>query len=131
MHRIDNSRFLLYIEPPKTEKLEIPVIDETTEIMETVFKNAILGVGNYYEIDKPEIFQTGLNEDGHPIHYWGFHITDCGEWSSGVDYLLFNNMITNSLCVFYLKYYRNSIPQSEMDKVNKMVSEYKKINKIC
>lgn len=125
MHRIDNSRFLLYIEPLKTEKLETPVIDEITEIMENVFNNSIRGVANYNEIDKPELFQIGLNGDGQPIHYWGFHITDCDVCSTNIDYLLFNNMITNSLCVFYLKYYRNSIPQSEMNKVNKLVLDYK------
>jgi hypothetical protein len=34
-------------------------------------------------------------------------------------------MITNSLAAFYLRYYRNSIPESEMKKVMKVVTYYK------
>jgi len=35
MNRIDNSRFLLYIEPKKEEKLDIPINDEITKIIKS------------------------------------------------------------------------------------------------
>lgn len=117
MDRIDNSRFLLYIEPKKEEKRETPVNDEITEIMERAFSEAQSGAANYSRIGEPEHFSNG--------GWRGWHTCDCGETSTGHDYLLKNGMITNSLCVFYLQYYRNSIPKSEMNKVMELVSFYK------
>jgi len=117
MHRVDNSRFLLFIEPKAEQKSKEPIDDEITKTVEICLKKGKTGVSNYGEIDKNEKFIDGLNEDGDPVHYFGFHVTDCGEWSTCVDYLLGNGMITNSLCVFYLRYYRDVIPDSEMQKV--------------
>lgn len=119
MHRIDNSKFLLYIEPSKKDKLKEPINDELTEIMLKALIESSKGAANYSDLNKPEIF--------HPKSaYKRCHGTECGEFSTNQDYLLKNGMITNSLCVFYLQYYRNSIPKSEMDKVLKLVEFYKK-----
>lgn len=120
MHRIDNSKFLLYIEPKAEQKSIEPINDKITKTVEFSLKNAKKGVSNYSNINEEERFIIGLNDDGEPVHYYGFHVTDCGEWSSNVDYLLGNGMITNSLCVFYLQYYREVIPESEMQKVMKL-----------
>lgn len=97
MHREDNSKYLLYIEPKKEEKSKIPIDDH--------LKN---NMGR---------FRSGSG-------FKGFHTTDCGEKSTGHDYLLENGMITNSLSIFYLKWYRQSIPQSEMEKLNQLVKFY-------
>ena len=118
MHREDNSRFLLYIEPKKEDKSQQPINDEITEIMELALKEAESGTGSYSSLDTVEYFRSG-------DAYLGFHSTDCGEISANNDYLLKNGMITNSLCSFYLKYYRNVIPQTEINKVNKLVEFYK------
>lgn len=126
MNRIDNSRFLLYIEPKKEEKLEIPINDEITKIMKNACSEAEYGVSNYDKLNETENFISGFNDYGEIIKYYGFHETDCGVLSDCFDYLLKNGMITNSLCVFYLKYYRNTIPKSEMDKVMELISFYKK-----
>jgi len=116
MNRIDNSKFLIYIEPRKEEKLETPINDEIVEIMKIAFSESEIGAANYSHIGDKEVFTTG--------GWKGWHTCDCGEQSTGHDYLLKNGMITNSLCVFYLQYYRNSIPKSEMDKVMKLVLFY-------
>lgn len=118
MHRIDDSKFLLYIEPKAEEKSVVPIDDEISIIMEKAFVESQEGVANYSRIGSDEYFE---GRGG----WRGSHMTDCGERSSNKDYLLENGMITNSLCVFYLRYYRNSIPESEMKKVMKLVDCYK------
>ena len=60
MHRNDTSKFLLYIEPKKKEKLRDPINDEITKLMELAFSKAKSGSANYSDIDKPEKF----NDDG-------------------------------------------------------------------
>jgi len=118
MHRIDNSRFLLYIEPLKETKSFFPANDEFTQIMELAFSEAVSGVASYSKMNIPEWFEKGS----------GSHCSDCGERSDNQDYLLKNGMITNSLCVFYLQYYRNSIPESEVSKIKELVEFYKSQN---
>lgn len=110
MHRIDNSRFLLYIEPKAEQKNKDPLNDDITKTVEVVFNKAKKGVADYSKLESNGNFTEG---DG----WMGSHAVDCGERSSNRDYLLGNGMITNSLCVFYLRYYRDVIPESEMLKV--------------
>lgn len=118
MERIDNSRFLLYIEPNSESKSQSPLNDGIVDIMELALSEARVGTGTYFNTSIPEYFEAG--------GYKGFHTTDCGKCSDNHDYLLKNGMITNSLCTFYLRYYRDYIPVSEMEKVNKLVEFYKK-----
>jgi len=118
MQRTDNSPFLLFIEPLKEEKSLTPVCDELALIMDMALDEAITGISNYYKPDEPSQFIEGNG-------YKGYHTTDCGENSSGNDYLLDNGMITNNLAGFYLRYYRNSIPESEMKKVNELADFYR------
>lgn len=118
MHIVDNSRFLLYIEPRKEEKSDLPVNDEITEIMEMALSDASCGAANYSDLNSTGVFNFNCG-------FKGIHHTSCGKVSDNHDYLLKNGMITNSLCVYYLQYYRNSIPPSEMDKVMELVSFYK------
>jgi len=114
MHRIDNSKFLLYIEPTIDQKSKLPVNDNITKVVELALNKSIKGVAHYSDID----------DDGSKFRkgggWKGWHTTDCGQRSSSNDYLLGNGMITNNLCVFYLQYYRNAIPESEMNKVMKL-----------
>lgn len=121
MERIDNSKFLLYIEPNSKYKSEIPVNDELTGIMTLALSEAQFGCSNYNRVNAKETFMGKYG-------YKGIHITDCGKCSDNYDYLLKNGMITNSLCVFYLQYYREVIPQSELDKVKNLLNYYKNGN---
>jgi hypothetical protein len=115
MHRIDNSKFLLFIEPKRTEKSAVPIDDEWTELMERVMKTAPTGTSGYGELDC-----TG--EGGIDVgHKWrGCHIADDGEGGWNFEYLLPGGYITNKLAPHYLRYYRNSIPESEWDKLRDM-----------
>jgi len=118
MHRIDNTCFMLFIEPKKEEKLKTPLDDEISRIMKVALEEAKRGTSNYSRPNEMPYFFESLG-------YKGYHRTDCGERSYPADYLLENEMITNSLAAFYLRYYRNSIPESEMLKVQKVVAYYK------
>jgi hypothetical protein len=118
MHRIDESMYLLYIEPKKEEKSAEPVDDVYTIIMERAIECAVIGASRYSNVNDHNTF---MPDSG----FRGCHNTDCGERSTCRDYLLATGHITNSLAPFYLRWYRNSIPQSEMEKVKKVVNAYK------
>lgn len=113
MHREDKSKFLLYIEPNYNKKSKEPVNDILTEIMQLALDEAEKGVSNYSHLDEEPRFNKGFM-------FRGFHTTSDGKNSSNCDYLLKNGMITNSLCVYYLQYYRSSIPLTEIEKLNEL-----------
>jgi hypothetical protein len=117
MHRTDNSKYLLYIEPPASEKTAEPILDEWTELMADVYLRATKGTVHYSDLaDSGENFNPGSG-------YRGVHRTECGKTSSNRDYQLENGMITNSLCIYYLTWYRNSIPESEWEKLKQLKAE--------
>ena len=139
MHREDNSKYLLYIEPKAIDKLKEPINDELVEIMELALSKAKVGVASYSKLeDMGDGYEFKWNDPKNGTQkrlvpsfsegnaYRGSHRTECGERSSNKDYLLENGMITNSLAPFYLKWYRFSIPESEMRKVEQLVNFYKK-----
>lgn len=109
MHRNDKSRFLLYMEPNKEEKLKDPINDELSKLVELAFDNAIPGASNYSDIGETEFF--------YDSGWRGWHTTDCGEESDCNDYFLENGMIVNSLFVFYVKWYRNSIHEKRLEQI--------------
>ena len=117
MHRTDNSKFLLFIEPRKEDKLTNPIDDNLTAIMKHALEQAERGTSNYSSLDTEERFQIGGG-------WKGVHHTDCGERSENHEYLLENGMITNSLAVFYLRWYRKSIPGSEVKKILELAEFY-------
>ena len=121
MHREDNSKYLLYIEPKVSKKSKTPVEDELVKLIETALAKSKSGNASY----------SNLDDDGswHDDGGWkGSHMTECGKSSSNKDYLLENGMITNSLAPFYLRWYRNSIPQSDINKLNELGKFYKQWN---
>lgn len=118
MHRQDNSKYLLFIEPKLEDKLKNPINDDLVELMKMALSKANEGVSNYSDLNDFGSFQPGSG-------FKGIHRTECGERSSNVDYLLENGMITNSLAPFYLMWYRYSIPETEMKKIYKLRDFYK------
>ncbi len=132
MHREDNSKYLLYIEPSAQDKLKEPINDELTQLMEMALSKAERGTANYSNLQdlgdgtdwthKDKTYRVTSFRGGSG--YKGFHRTECGERSSNTDYLLENGMITNSLAPFYLKWYRYSIPETEMRKVLQLKEFY-------
>jgi hypothetical protein len=118
MHRTDNSRFLLFIELSANKKRLNPINDGLTRIMQITLNYSVKGLADYSDLNSKGYF-TKTNKG-----YRGVHFTECGEHSTNQEYLLENGMITNSLAPFYLMYYRNSIPLSEMKKVIRLYLSY-------
>ncbi len=119
MHREDNSKYLLYIEPVASEKLKDPINDDLTKLMEMALSRAKVGGAQYSDLSDIEgKFRVGSG-------WRGCHTCN-GERSTNHDYLLENGMITNSLAPFYLKWCRFSIPETEMKKVLELQDFYKK-----
>ncbi len=117
MHRIDNSKFLLFIEPDKSERSKEPINDDLTKVMQHALTKAKKGISNYSNPNDEPSFSPGAN-------YKGVHYTPCGQTSDSCDYLLENGMITNSLAPYYLQYYRNYIPVTEMEKAVQVLNYY-------
>lgn len=117
MHRNDDSVFFLYIEPKKKEKLKKPIDDEITKLVELAFSKSKKGSANYSKINEIPRFRFG---DG----WRGYHGTECGEISEDRDYIFENGLITNSLCVFYVKWYRNSIHENDWIKLKRLGEFY-------
>lgn len=128
MHREDDSKYLLFIEPKLSQKSKDPVDDHWTQMLSIECSQAKRGISNYKDLNDEGVFFP----DGE---YPGTHNTDCGESSTNQDLLLSNGMITHSLAVFYLRWYRNAIPANEWKKLKhlaqaheakKLVAAYKK-----
>lgn len=134
MHRDDKSKYLLYIEPKKEDKLKEPINDELTELMEMALSKAKKGAANYSDTNDNGVeYEWTWNGKSMMIPsfhtntaYRGFHRTECGERSTNRDYQLENGMITNSLAPFYLRWYRYSIPENDMLKIKELADFYKK-----
>lgn len=121
MHREDNSKYLLYIEPPADKKSSQPIDDEWTRLLEAELSTAKEGAANYSDLnDHGTFFEGGWR---------GFHVTACGEGGGSHDYLLSNGMITNKLAAFYLRWYREAIPASEWRKL-KHLAQYHEATKL-
>lgn len=95
---LDDASMLLYIEP-SDPKSDIPVHDELAERMRVAW-------------DKRESPRSG---------YRGVHTCRCGERSDNKNHTVFTAegrpLTTNSLCVHYLMWHRDEVPESELDKV--------------
>lgn len=107
---IDNYVYgILYIYP-KNKKSDLPVNDDITKKMSELFENCHT-TGAY---NKRGDFVIGEG-------YMGVHTCKCGETSESVDYLLTPKFATNSLCVHYLQYHRDEIPETEFEKINELL----------
>lgn len=51
MHREDNSKYLLYIEPKAIDKLKEPINDELVEIMKLALFKAKSGAASYSKLE--------------------------------------------------------------------------------
>jgi len=130
MIRDDDSRYLLYMEPKKEDRDVEPINDKLTRLMKLALNRAIPGVSNYSNRTTKDLEESKKEhpeldfEFSKDCSYKGFHISDDGELSSAHDYLLENNLITNSLCVYYVRYYRNSICKNDWIKLKRLANFY-------
>ena len=129
MHRDDKSKYLLYLEPKKEDKLKEPINDEYTELMEMALSKSKKGASRYMDTNDNgvsfEFRGQTIPSFQEKNAFKGHHRTECGEMSDNGDHLLENGMITNSLAPFYLKWYRYSIPVNDMLKMKELENFYK------
>lgn len=121
MHRVDNSKFLLYIEPKIEDKSEQPENDEIAMVLRLALADAKKGSANYTDLDDLH----GKFTEGSG--YKGWHTCCDGTKSSNWDYQLKNGMITNSLCVHYVMWFRKAIPQEDWLKIEKIQQLYGRV----
>jgi hypothetical protein len=88
---------VLYIEPSNTASPE-PVIDELTRKMTAAYRQSV-PAENYTK---------------------GVHICNCGATSDNREHVLPNGEETNSLCIHYLAFHRDEVPQFQLDKVSSL-----------
>lgn len=91
---LDDSAILMI--EPKSKKSEMPVIDELTVKMKDVLRRAKKG-----------------------RRFKGVHRCICGKMS-GSQELFVGGKLTNSLAVHYLKWHRDDVPESELEKVRNL-----------
>ena len=120
MDRSASPKFLLYLEPDREQKEATPIDDQITLVMRIALNEAKTGTADFEDPDNPTSKPVFVEGDSWKTK----HRTACGQLSENVDYLLRNGMITNSLAPYYLRWYRSSIPEEEMDKVMKVVDFY-------
>ena len=105
-----SNKYFLMIEPDKlSDPSDNPTEDEITNKVDFIFSKC-----------------TNPN-----YCYNGFHITKRGKFSDNKIWILPNGMITNNLCTYYVRYYRLFIPDSEIEKINKVYEEINKIITKC
>ena len=111
---IDSPYTILYIHPKNTPSEE-PVEDELTELVRDNFEAAV-AIGCCGGNDS---FITGTS-------FMGVHQCTgltCDAYSESCDYLLPYGIITNSLCVHYIQYHRDEIPENELQKIRQLSRE--------
>lgn len=119
MHRDDKSQYMLFIEPPVSEKQYNPEMEQTAKILEKALESATQGYSKYDNLADQGKFTQSAG-------YRGFHRTACGERSTNRDYFIKDcELITNSLAPFYVRYYSKSIQPNDWEKINKVVEAYK------
>ena len=109
-----SNDWLLMIEPDKEGKPSTqPLIDDLSRKIDFIISK----VRKSYD-------QNNDQEWGH--HCWmGWHTTKCGKRSECMDWRIPTTPATwtNSLADYYVKHYRPYIPQSEIDKIERIYNE--------
>ena len=112
MHRADNSRYFLFIEPDPAKKSTTPVDDELTTSLQAALAQATPGTSAYTDVK-----DKGTSSFNADAGYRGMHFAADGQVSDTHDYLLPNGFISNSLAVHYARFYRDDLPRTELTKL--------------
>jgi hypothetical protein len=94
-----------------------PIEDYLSGFMQFAFDEAISGTSNYSNPNEKETFHENNS-------FRGVHSCSCGEHGGSRDYLLKNGMITNSLCIHYIKCHRNEICENDYLKIKELMKFY-------
>ena len=121
-HTPSSPNELLYISPDAiAEPSDKPAEDDLTKKMDFILEKTYKG--------EDDAKKRGFTKDvGWGYHqFMGYHVTSCGEQSESQDWYIptKDGMWTNSLAGHYVKHYRPYIPQSEIDKIERIYNELK------
>lgn len=113
-----NKKYLLFIEPTIEQRSGAPINDEYTMLLRLALSEAEFGTSNRDKSDaKEEMFYT--------FRRYNSVYTCCdGIKSTNYDIKLRNGLITHSLCVHYLMWFRPAIPISDWDKLKDLQRHY-------
>jgi len=117
MHREDDSKYLLYIEPDLKLKSAEPIEDELTEAIDQAMKRSVSGTGWYSKVEPHDELEHFSEGNG----WKGVHVTSCGEAGGNKDYLIDGRLITNRLAPYYVRYYRECISEFDMKKLKTLL----------
>ena len=106
------DQYFMTIEPNQDGLIaDEPINDELTEKVKFIYDCTVMPDPMHRYKGEHYIEVKKTNDGIRDTIYW-----IC---SDNADHYLPNGVITNSLCVFYVQYYRLYIPQIEIDKINK------------
>ncbi len=96
------SKYLLMIEPQSdaTAPVEDRLSEKADEALASTFKG---------------------------VSFRGFHHCICGERSGSSDLILPNGVITNSLMAHYVRYHRDEVPDTEINKLRELLCQRRDI----
>ena len=118
---------LLYISPDMLfDPTKDPVKDDLTDKIDFILDKAYKGEGDAQKRG----FLKNVGWDHH--QYYGMHTTSCGMTSEPEDWYIptKEGVWTNSLAGYYVKHYRNYIPQVEIEKIEAIYKELKEIESL-
>lgn len=124
---------LLFIEP-ENEPSKLPIIDDITKKIAKALRRGIPGAqtekwtedGNvrWKQSEPPHmIIEMPWNETyNFTTHtgWMGVHQCSCGVYSHACNYLLPSGEVVNSLCIHYVAFHRDEIPQEQLDRISNM-----------
>lgn len=113
----NKSRFFLFIEPTPEQKNHTAINDEYTSLLRMALTEAKLGKSNFKESVLIPDFKEGFK-------HRGTHNGPDGIKSSQQEYLLKNGLVTNSLCIHYLLFYRLAIQNYDWEKMKELQRFY-------
>ena len=118
MVRDDKSVFLLFMEPKKEQRHGVAINDEFTSLLRMAIGEARIGKSNFNEPGMP----PATFKDGNK-HRNKFKCCD-GQESTQQEFLFRNGLITHSLCIYYMMWYRSAITKNDWDKIKDLQRFY-------
>jgi hypothetical protein len=115
---------LLFISPDLiAKKSSLPSRDSLNKKVDYILSKTYKGEGDAKKRGFKKKVDWGMHQ------YFGYHRTTCGQKSDCQDWYIptKNGVWTNSLAGYYTKYYRQFIPQAEVDKIEAIYKELKEM----
>lgn len=113
--KIETDNVLLFIEP-KQLKSNTPVDDDLTTFIEKILSIAMTDPNKSGIVYQDGRYMKGLGTRG-------VHTCICNEHSDPCDYEIYDGYYTNSLATHYLRWHRDEVPMTEIDKVKTLMTK--------